>query len=665
MMNGRDELERARSALFTLDAGCDRDGWVRIGMAAKAAGLPEDDFVDWSATGGNYGGERDAKAVWKSIDVAGGIGAGTLYRMAGARGWRDTHNGAQAPRVSRPKLMAQAKPQAAQKPARDLTATFESYLPAACGHPYIVAKCGMPDGLRVVPADDTTTIIAGQRVAGWLAVPVRSLDGALHTVQYIPPPGAGKKLNAPDASFGNGLFVVGDITANGTVYVCEGIGQAWACAKADYHAAAVVSFGCGRFRTVAKVLLERYPAARIVIVADQGKQSDAEAIAREVRGAWVEMPVDTPSNYDANDYARDQGAEALADLLRAPKTPVMRYQLLSAEELCSLPAQRWRVRGVVPADGCVAVSGGVGSGKSFLVLDMAAAVAEGAPHWFGQRVTSAPVVYCALEGQGGLNKRVRAWSIHHGRALPANLRFVVQSFDLRNESDVDDLVAAVLAVGGHNGLTVIDTLSRAAPGADENSSVDMGELIDGAKELQRRIGGTVLLVHHVGKDSSKGMRGHSSLFAALDSAIEVTRNNADDRREWCVSKSKDDRDGARHAFRLRSVELDDDEHGDPVTSCIVEPDDSERAVQRAPSPQGANQVIAADALAEPLRVSRHFGKGDAPPTRPCIEVETAVGIVAAQLPVDPKHRTARAREAIKGLRARQFYGCKDGWLWRA
>ena len=136
----------------------------------------------------------------------------------------------------------QAKAKTVSNPIFDVAATFASYQPASAQHPYIAAKRGNPDGLRVVPADAPLTI-EGKPVAGWLVVPVRSLDGALQTIQYIPAPGSGKKLNAPGASFGNGLLVVGEIVLDGTLYVVEGIGQAWACSKADYQAAAVVAFG--------------------------------------------------------------------------------------------------------------------------------------------------------------------------------------------------------------------------------------------------------------------------------------------------------------------------------------------------------------------------------------------------------------------------------------
>lgn len=120
-------------------------------MAAKAAGLAEDDFLAWSATGDNYSGVREARSVWRSIKPTGGIGAGTLFRMAGDNGWSDTqahHNGAQAARVPSPNRTAQEKPQAEQKPRADLAATFEAYSLATSDHAYIVAKRGNPAEYR-------------------------------------------------------------------------------------------------------------------------------------------------------------------------------------------------------------------------------------------------------------------------------------------------------------------------------------------------------------------------------------------------------------------------------------------------------------------------------------------------------------------------------------
>jgi putative DNA primase/helicase len=83
------ETDRARSALFHLDAGCDRSEWIRLGMAFKAAGGDSDTWLDWCASGANYGGEREARAVWRSLKTSGGVGPASLFKAAIDAGWSD------------------------------------------------------------------------------------------------------------------------------------------------------------------------------------------------------------------------------------------------------------------------------------------------------------------------------------------------------------------------------------------------------------------------------------------------------------------------------------------------------------------------------------------------------------------------------------------------
>jgi hypothetical protein len=229
--------------------------------------------------------------------------------------------------------------------------------------------------------------------------------------------------------------------------------------------------------------------------------------------------------------------------------------------------------------------------------------------------------------------------------------------------DVIDLAKAVRAAGGAGGLIIIDTLNRAAPGADENSSVDMGNLIAASKRLQDMTGGLVLLVHHTGKDTSKGLRGHSSLYAALDGAIEVSRTEG--RREWGVAKSKDDETGQVHPFKLEVVTVGVDDDSEEITSCVVVADDACGAVKRVKLPQGGNQKIALDTLGKPLRESKAFDKDGAPPGHPCIRLDEAVALIAERMPCDAKRRTERAQQALNGLVAKNIYGVKGDWLWRA
>ena len=653
------EIDRAQDALFHIDAGCSREDWVRVGMAAKASGLSFDDFHSWSATAGNYSNEKECKAVWQSFNASGGVTASTLFAMAYESGWTDTTERVKNTRPSLSTVKPQITPHTPIVQAKNANAlqVWNDCIPATTAESYIYRKQGNSDGLRVYPAIARPLVIRGQNMTGYLVVPCWSGD-KLQTLQFIPPEKK-DKLNLPSASFNDGFFTVGKITDK--VYLCEGIGQAWAINKAT-GAAAIVCFGAGRLNRVAEVVRAEMPIIKMVLVPDTGKELQAAEIAASVSCGYVELPENSPKNYDVNDYLIEHGASALAELLNRVKAPAMRYKLLSGANLYNAVPMKWMVRGVLPAEGLAALYGASGSGKSFLALDMGCAIASGA-EWFNRRVSQAPVTYVCLEGEAGLGKRVKAWSLHYEKTVPIQLEFITQPFDLLS-TDVAELAKAVIAGGGANGLVMLDTLNRASEGADENSSVDMGRLIAAAKRLQSLTGGLVLLVHHTGKDTSKGLRGHSSLYAALDGAIEVIKT--DSRREWNVAKSKDDETGEAHQFNLEVVNIGLDDEGDEVTSCVAIPNYSmDRELRRALPPKSGNQKIIWETLQDAFKKSPKTGQANAPEGRPCLRLDDAIDKTRDRLLCETKRQTERTRSAISGLVERGLLVHGEGWLWIA
>jgi energy-coupling factor transporter ATP-binding protein EcfA2 len=342
------------------------------------------------------------------------------------------------------------------------------------------------------------------------------------------------------------------------------------------------------------------------------------------------------------------------------------FRLLTAADLASLPPIPWRVRPVLPAEGIGALFGPPGSGKSFLALELLGAIAEGR-EWFGHRVRPCPVVYVGLEGEAGVAQRAQAYAAQHG-VIPNRMRVIIQAFDTRDRLDRLALVRDVKQAGLAGGVLCLDTLNRAAPGLDENNSAEMGRVIDTIKELQAELGGLVLVVHHSGKDASRGLRGHSSLLAALDVVLEVSRDG--DRREWRLHKAKDGEDGKAHPFRLEVVEVGTDDDGEPITSCVVvEEEEAGEAVRRAKVPTGGNQRIVWDELGELLRAAGSATPKEAPegipPGRPAIRLEDAVEKLRDRLACDPKRKTERTREAFTGLVNRGLIILREGWLWCA
>ena len=338
-----------------------------------------------------------------------------------------------------------------------------------------------------------------------------------------------------------------------------------------------------------------------------------------------------------------------------------RYKLLGRNDIQVLPANRWRVKGLLPEGGVAAIYGASGSGKSFVAKDMGIRVARG-DKWFGHKTHACSVTYIMLEGEGGLKSRIDAWEMQNGNQIPDTFKVITQPIELTTPECIEALGASL----PKDGVVIIDTLNRAAPTADENSSQDMGAILQGLKRLQTLTGGLVIVVHHTGKDKTKGARGHSSFFAALDAAIEVDRTA--EGRSWRAAKVKDGEDGKSTAFSLKVHVLGQDSDGDEITSCAIDPNPGTVFSQAKPPPTGKNQKAALAAVRKALGVSTDLGKGGSSPKVPCILVEVAVqGVAKDLIAMASNRRSNAARTQVQGLISGGFLGAGvdggDEWLW--
>lgn len=340
--------------------------------------------------------------------------------------------------------------------------------------------------------------------------------------------------------------------------------------------------------------------------------------------------------------------------------PPSRYRLLGQRELLEQPTMAWLVPGVLPKAGIAAIYGDTKSGKSFLAIDLRLAVAEGRD-WFGYQTQTVPATYLALEGQAGVSQRVLACSVSRGEPSDG-FKVITQDFSLVNPDDVDELATCLIQSGRREGLLVIDTLTRAAAGLDENASRDMGQVIQAASKLQNLVGGLVVLVHHTGKTDKKGPRGHSSFMAALDAAIRVERNAR--RRTWTVDKAKDAEDGKGHSFELEVVSLGADAQNNPASSCVVVPTgETSRDSKGAKLPQGANQTVVWQLLQEGCANSWDTGQGGASHSTPCMRLTQLIDMARGKLSAPPDRVGERVKEALKGLVSKGLVHQEDLWVW--
>lgn len=244
------------------------------------------------------------------------------------------------------------------------------------------------------------------------------------------------------------------------------------------------------------------------------------------------------------------------------------------------------------------------SGKTFFALDAALHIA-GKPTWRGLPVRNGAVVYVAAEAGRGIVNRVAAWKLRHGYKPGDSIPFAATTcaIDLCHAVDEGQSDAWLLATAireaqleqslGPLSLIVIDTVSRALAGGDENRPADMGAFVHAMDRLRDFFNCHIAAVHHLGKDSGRGARGHSLLTANLDTVISTEANGTG--FYATVGKQREGQAGAVIPFRLDMVTLGYDADDEPVTSCVVE---------HLPSQSTATEPVAAKAKKLPPAAAR-------------------------------------------------------------
>lgn len=342
-----------------------------------------------------------------------------------------------------------------------------------------------------------------------------------------------------------------------------------------------------------------------------------------------------PEEAEARD--KKEGAEFSA------KPSASKFELLQAGAFIARPAPGWIIKNLIPRADLIVLYGESGSGKTFVILDITMAIARGVP-WRGLKVKAGRVVYIAAEGGGGFRNRLKAYGMQHGVDLSTLPFYVIHAApNFLMKEDVAEVAKAIKASAGAD-IIVVDTFAQVTPGANENAAEDMGRALRHARMMSDATGATVIMVHHSGKDASKGARGWSGIRAAADAELEVVRDG--DQRALRTTKQKDGDDSAQWGFRLEPVTIDLDEDGDIVTSCVIaEGELPQKADKRKPARVefGPWETIVMDTYAE-------IALGGQPVMRPDLVI-TAADKVAE--PESVKIRRATALRALKNL-------CKAG-----
>lgn len=226
----------------------------------------------------------------------------------------------------------------------------------------------------------------------------------------------------------------------------------------------------------------------------------------------------------------------------------------SGSQVLDIPPRRWLSKGWLPLDSVGALYAPPGAGKSFYALSLSLEAARGGS-WPYALSETLPVLYVAAERATDLRDRAEAWQSHHEKPLPDSWHLLAPRHapQLTNPVHVEALCGLIREKGAR--FVVLDTYARMTLGLEENSSKDTGPVLEALSEIREATaGGVVLVVHHTGKDTSKGLRGSSAFLGAVDFTLEVTQPQPGTLKAR-VTKSNAGPEPSPEWYRLEPVSL--------------------------------------------------------------------------------------------------------------
>jgi hypothetical protein len=263
-------------------------------------------------------------------------------------------------------------------------------------------------------------------------------------------------------------------------------------------------------------------------------------IARKVENVWS-YAQNEPGAWGASSGTERFAAYASPGQAETPGSEDdSRFRLWSVDEALERPEPVFLLPGILPAIGLCPIVGPPDNGKTFIALDMALHVASGIAGWGRPESRPRDVVFYSGEGfDDVVHNRVMAWCKAHDYDKSAlKLHFLENFANVLDDSDMDAMVAAIIAKELKPAMIVIDTYSRALTEAmlDENSAKEVNQWVKAAEGIKRGFRCAIVPIHHTGKDPVNGGRGSNALYASADAHFIVEANW--EHRVFCLTQDK-------------------------------------------------------------------------------------------------------------------------------
>lgn len=427
-------------------------------------------------------------------------------------------------------------------------------------HPYLARKGVAAFGVRV-----------DQR--GELIIPMYNSRGEVRGVQRIMPDGQKRFLSGQANS---GLFHVitsSSPDASRTVYVCEGYATG-----ASLHMATgetvVVAFNSGNIGPASQAAKEVFPAAKIIIAADNDRWTQIKGVPKNVGveaaqkaaqtiGAsvvWPEFRDLSTRPKDFNDLAALEGLDAVRAQARGYSVRLTDWRMDSLNDKPAPPIT-WLVEDTIPRGAVIVLAAVGGVGKSMLTLDLALRVAggpvpgidlSGTMYSLGHKIIGhgAVVMLAAEDSRDEIHRR----SCSLGLRFPDGF-YCITMADLemplalvaQGQRGVEatpfwrEVVDQCMAI--RPALIIIDPMSCFVQG-DANDPATGAYAMGMFQGLATKTGAAVVLVHHMSKmrdgitspDAARAaIRGSTALVDHARGAYALWSEKEDKAKKTCES----------------------------------------------------------------------------------------------------------------------------------
>lgn len=199
---------------------------------------------------------------------------------------------------------------------------------------------------------------------------------------------------------------------------------------------------------------------------------------------------------------------------------------LTVGQILGMPPRQAWLGGMSAPGELTVLFGSPKVGKSALIQSIAYQLGAGRPRVHGYKAVKCNVLYVAAEGQGDYRNRVELLRREYGDTPDFRTRLQAINLLDPHSQEVSDLIGRMQKFGTN--VLVLDTLPRMMPGADENSSKDMGAVVRTLGRIMEETGAAVIAVHHDRKNNGDrntgaNVRGHGILQAAADTIVHVRK----------------------------------------------------------------------------------------------------------------------------------------------